>query len=107
LVGLLAVQGHAESRDFIIAGLGTMLARSYPSKLKDSARQLVIVLIGVAMIVKVLVACSPSVQEKAAAAEATYAADMLKCVNDSPTPEASKTCRAKVRERWHVDGGDR
>ncbi len=54
-----------------------------------------------------LMACSATPREKAAAADATYAADMLKCVDGATTLEASKACRAKVREQWHVDGGTR
>lgn len=55
-----------------------------------------------------LLACaSATPQEKSAAAGGTYEADMLACVESSPTREASQACRRKVREYWHVDGGAR
>ncbi len=44
-------------------------------------------------------------QQKAAAADSTYAADMLKCVDDATTLAESRACRTKVREQWHVDAG--
>jgi hypothetical protein len=44
-------------------------------------------------------------EERKASAEATYEGEMLKCVDDAKTLEESKACRAKVRERWAVDGG--
>lgn len=54
----------------------------------------------------VLAACSPvTPAQKATAADATYAADQQRCVQDSATLAESKACRARVREQWHVDGG--
>lgn len=41
-------------------------------------------------------------QEKAAAAEASYTAEMAACVEKSATLEESKACRAEVRKRWSV-----
>jgi len=46
-------------------------------------------------------------QEKAVVAESTYAAELLKCVDDSSTLAESKICRSNVRARWDVDGGAR
>lgn len=48
---------------------------------------------------------SATPQEKAAAAEATFTSDMVSCVDKSATIQESRACRAKVRERWHVDAG--
>jgi hypothetical protein len=50
---------------------------------------------------------SATPQEKAAAADASYRADMLNCVVQSATQEDSQKCRAKVREQWRVDAGPR
>lgn len=53
-----------------------------------------------------LVGCaSATPQEKAAAADATYAANHLKCVDAATTLAESKACRARVRAEWNVDGG--
>lgn len=53
-----------------------------------------------------LLSCaSATPQEKSAAADASYMADQLACVDKASTIEESRACRAKVREQWHVDGG--
>ncbi len=44
-------------------------------------------------------------QVRAAAAESTYLAQQLACVDRSATLEQSRACRADVRARWGVDGG--
>ncbi len=55
-----------------------------------------------------VLACAPMTpQEKAAAADEAFKVDMKKCVDDAPTIEASRACRANTREAWHVDGGAR
>lgn len=46
-------------------------------------------------------------EQKAEAANETYAADMLGCVEGAGTLEESRACRAKARAKWHVDGGAR
>lgn len=59
------------------------------------------------------VACTsrqPTPQEKSAAAETTYTAEMLKCVDNAKTLEESRACRQRVREKWGTsdagkDGG--
>jgi len=44
-------------------------------------------------------------QQKAAAAEASYAAEQLQCVDDARSLEESKACRERVREKWRGDAG--
>lgn len=51
--------------------------------------------------------CGPSQSAKEAAAEVTYAAELLACVDRSATIEESLICRRGVRAKWHVDGGVR
>jgi hypothetical protein len=43
----------------------------------------------------------------AVAVEQAYTADLLKCVNDSSTLEASKACRKSVDAKWGVSHGSR
>jgi hypothetical protein len=58
-------------------------------------------------LIALVAACAgaATAQQKSAAADASYAADMLKCVDDATTLAESKACRAKVRSTWHADGG--
>ncbi len=62
-------------------------------------------LFAVLSIVNHCTGCAASPAEKAAAADSTYAVEQLACVERSATIEESRACRAKVRERWHVDAG--
>lgn len=41
----------------------------------------------------------------AAAAESSYTAQQLQCVDRARTLEESKACRAEVDRAWHVDAG--
>lgn len=41
------------------------------------------------------------------AAESTYTAQLLACVERSPTVEEARACRRDVDARWGVDGGAR
>jgi hypothetical protein len=52
-----------------------------------------------------ITACPPSATP--AAAGAAYQAELLACVEKSPTREASDACRAEVNDRWGraADGG--
>jgi hypothetical protein len=59
-----------------------------------------------ALVTTLLLGCaSATPQEKAAAADASYQADMLVCVDDAGDRSGSRECRAKVRQKWHVDAG--
>lgn len=58
---------------------------------------------GVVMLAACAAAATP--QQKNDAADATYAADMARCVDEATTLAESKACRANVRATWHVDGG--
>lgn len=46
--------------------------------------------------------CAPSKEAKEAAAEATYAAEHLSCVERFDTTQAINACRAGVRARWGI-----
>ncbi len=46
-------------------------------------------------------------QEKAVVAASAFSAEMLACVEKSPTIQESRSCRADVRTRWGVDVGAR
>lgn len=37
--------------------------------------------------------------------EAAYTAELLQCVDEAGTKEASRECRKAVDAKWHVDGG--
>lgn len=66
----------------------------------------VLALFAVAFAVVSLTHCaSATPQQKADAAETTFASSMLACVEKSATIEQSHACRAEVRAKWHVDGG--
>lgn len=58
---------------------------------------------------RVLVGCDAVTNHEArsAAAEASYTAEMLACVDKFDTRAAINECRADVRKRWGVDGGAR
>lgn len=75
-----------------------------PSVQKIGEKSLPAIITPITMVL-VLAGCSASPQEKAAAADATYTADHLACVDEAKTLAESKACRAKVRAAWHVDGG--
>lgn len=62
IVGVLAIQGHADSRDFIITGLGSLLARSWPKAVQVAGQTGIAIFFGLVLTVK-LAACSvhPSV----------------------------------------------
>lgn len=56
----------------------------------------------------VLAACAlvPScLKPSPASSEAAYTAEQLRCVDQAPSREASRACRAEVDRRWGVDGG--
>ncbi len=58
-----------------------------------------------ALLLAVAGCASATPQEKAAAADAAFAAEQLACVQQATTLAESKACRAKVRAAWHLDGG--
>lgn len=49
--------------------------------------------------------CASAPAATPAAAEASYTAQQLKCIDDSNTREESRACRAAVDKRWGVDSG--
>lgn len=64
-----------------------------------------ITMAALAMALTASCAAAASPEQKATAADSTFTADMIKCVDDASTLAESKACRAKVRQTWHVDGG--
>ncbi len=63
---------------------------------------------GVFAVALALVGCASAAsftpEEKAAAAESAYTAEMLRCVDEASTLHESRECRKRVRARWE-DGG--
>lgn len=51
--------------------------------------------------------CAPSPEARSIAADEAYKLEHLRCVAKHETNAEIDDCRAKVRERWHVDGGAR
>lgn len=49
-----------------------------------------------------LTACVPSPQAKAAAAETSYTAELVKCVDDAKANAEVDECQREVRAKWHV-----
>jgi len=67
-------------------------------------------LLAVAAMLCLAEACS-SQQTKAAAAEAAFTTELLRCVDMAKTLEESKACRREVNRKWGVaetlrDGGE-
>jgi hypothetical protein len=56
--------------------------------------------LGVSLCVARLAACTP--QQASVAAEGSYGAELLRCVDRSTTLAESKACRATVDQRWGV-----
>lgn len=55
--------------------------------------------------------CKDPEQAGSVAAEASYGAALLRCVDQAMTLAESKACRARVNREWHIteavkDGGD-
>lgn len=42
----------------------------------------------------------PGIVEKKTAAEVSYGGQLLKCVDEAPTPKAADECAARVRAEW-------
>ena len=58
----------------------------------------IVFLVGAVLAARVLLSC-------AAAAESSYTAQQLQCVDRAKTLEESRACRAEVDRAWHVDAG--
>ena len=108
IIGALAMPGLFGTRkkedDNHDGGVTVPVDVPGPSVQKIGEKSLPAIITPITMIL-VLAGCSASPQEKAAAADATYTADHLACVDEAKTLAESKACRAKVRAAWHVDGG--
>ena len=68
--------------------------------------------VGLALLVlRIVTGCGPSQAAKETAADATYAAEHMRCVAQHETNAEIDDCRARVRERWGIttvvakDGG--
>ncbi len=43
--------------------------------------------------------------QKAVVADSAFTSELLACVDNATTLEASRACRARVRGAWHLDAG--
>lgn len=60
-------------------------------------------LLGVAcLVLRVLVSCKSPEQFGATAAESAYTGALLRCVDQAPTLQESRECRARVNLEWGI-----
>lgn len=66
-----------------------------------SRSSLIVMVVGWAAVMWIAVCCTPS--STGTVADNSYLAEQLACVDESPTLDESKACRARVRRKWGVD----
>ena len=95
IIGAMAIKGQADARDFVITGLGTLLARSWPKAVQIAGNAGIALFIGGALAIK-LTACAPSPSAK----PAEYGAELAACNLTAKTCKESVDCENRVRVKY-------
>lgn len=105
IVGTLAIRGHADSRDFVITGLGGLLARSWPRAVQVAGNAGIAIIMAAGFAVGVYACDGPAKKP------AEYGGELALCNQTAQTLQASIECENKVRAKYgrpprpYPDGG--